>query len=239
MDKRTIRSVLFALIPALTLALFPGCDNGNPGEGTPTEISMVKDAPVYLQNNTTPYTGSGTIKIAYNWDDNPLYLPDLPNGAGTVTDGKLTLNLPATVPEDYLETIKAVFKLSDSATVSSQDAKIFRGRFCLVNDKTYWLFYEKIAPSEEYYISYVYSPEAVSVIGVERAIETNENNEKSYSWVKNYNLRLKKGWNLVYIVTYILDDSKNIETVTYSTDLSNSMPSGMEWVLNLRYTPPN
>jgi hypothetical protein len=52
--------------------------------------------------------------------------------------GKLTLQLPATVDDKYLESVRDMFGMSDSITVSPDDAEIFWPEFRVTAGDAYY-----------------------------------------------------------------------------------------------------
>jgi hypothetical protein len=64
-------------------------------------LSLVRNVQVYMEKDDgsiSPYTGGGTVQI-YNWTGEEVYIDA---NAGTVAGGKLTLKLPATVPDESI-----------------------------------------------------------------------------------------------------------------------------------------
>jgi hypothetical protein len=222
MKKKSNRFVLGCLLPGLMLALFLGCDNGNdnePGGDTPIEVP-VTGVQVYLQSqdeSTSEYTGSGVVKISYyNEEEQSTQTLD----AGKIEEGKLTLKLPESVPEEALELME-----EEGVTISPADIKILEvyGFDVFVgNTFSYSLYYEK----GENMIMYFYSSEAAKVTGT----SIYKSKDEDWTDTETYNLDLKKGWNAVYMH---YEEKGNTETSTFTTD-GSGMPSGMKWVLSPR-----
>jgi hypothetical protein len=210
MKKKTIRFALCSLSLSLILTLFPGCDtNGGTGEEEGTTVTMVTNEQVYRPDGTL-YNGNGTVKIAYDWNDQiPSYLPV---DGGKVTGGKLTLSLPATVDNQYLES----FSGNPGVTVSPADIQGMEvEEFDLVDGETIYYFYKKHNQTNSGII-YLYASKAGTITGKEAEGHT------------TYNLTLKKGWNATYWHSEVRDNGNRISTMT--TDLSN-VPKDMKWVL--------
>ncbi|MDR1909398.1 MAG: hypothetical protein LBQ35_05745, partial [Spirochaetaceae bacterium] len=160
--------VSLALMFGLVLAV--GCEDPNgppPGDDVTTLLSGLENgAQVYLRvedkESTTPYTGNGTVKIRI-WRDGFGY-DLLPVPAGTVTNGKLTLDLPATVDDQYLEPIRG---LDPGVSVNPSDVKILDGGLVLVEGETVLaeIGLSRETESASDYIGYMYFSKAVSVTG--------------------------------------------------------------------------
>ncbi|MDR2070285.1 MAG: hypothetical protein LBP81_02560 [Treponema sp.] len=215
-------------------AQFLGCVNGSePGEETTIDIP-VTSVQVYLwskgSETPSPYTGDGEV-IYYSYDGRKnkglVY-----GGAGTITNGKLTLKLPAAVEDQYLEPIGETFDASldkGSITVSPGDAKVFSvyGFDIIKNEESaYRLYYEKYDDVSEDYIAYIYSSTEVTVTG---SVTEIEDKGTQYAWTRTYNLKLKKGWNAVYLHEY-WDEDDNTSGDAITTD-GSGIPSGLKWVL--------
>jgi hypothetical protein len=220
MKKNTIGPALFSLIPVLMLALFIGCGDGaGPGGGTAIEIPTTGvQVYRYLDGSLQPYTGNGTVKIAYDWVDDryPLYLP---GSGGTVVNGKFTLNLPSRVADEYL--IPASDDFPSTVSLSPSDIKVlYQEGFELVtgsdeSDESFlgWLSFEKETETEIDVISYIYSSKAGTVAGT----------ATTGGGTEIYNLTLKQGWNPVYV--HGEDTTKEYSLTTDAT----GMPSDMQW----------
>jgi hypothetical protein len=215
MKKKISWFMLCCLVPVLTLALFLGCENNDEiGHETLIEVPEA-GAQVYRVSDTSNYSGSGTVTVTIT-DTVSLDL-------GTITDGKLTLKLPETVKEEYLEPVTKV--LGPSLTISSQDAKILTSEFAFVdNTKTsYRLSYEKDSDNTEDCIFYIYSSKGVIVSGT----ETRKEEKKTY--IETYDLALTEGWNRVFWHEERHEDGTRISTIT--TD-GSGMPLDMKWMLH-------
>jgi hypothetical protein len=221
MKKKTKLPALSGLCLALILALLPGCDTGQPGTkgnnganqsgtGGDTTVTPVVNVQVYMENGTQ-YDGKGTVKIPYKWENHvPSYLPV---DGGTVSGGKLTLTLPATVADQYLEP----FPADSGVTVSPADIKgLWLEGFDLVDGDT---IYEVIKFGDYKGIFYLYASKAGAVTGT----------EKDGGSTMTYSLTLKQGWNEVYYHSEQQETGGRISSMT--TDLSN-VPADMKWVLH-------
>jgi hypothetical protein len=178
---------------------------------------------VYNEKDGTGYTGNGDVKIRY-YDTNGNS-QEYVGSAGTITNGKLTLNLPETVKEQYLEPIGK--SVPDGTTASPKDAKVlYVYRFYVPDASGYGpsLSYSKDDESSEDIIYYVYSSTAATITG--SVTEADEDKETTYT--ETYNLNLKKGWNAVY---EHWDWDANTENGDITTD-GSAVPSGLKWILS-------
>jgi hypothetical protein len=191
-----------------------GCDNGNNAEEeTPEETPIIVPEAVQIvqleeNQSISEYHGNGTVKLYY-WEQNkPVLVLD---NAGTITGGKLTLSLPATIPDEYLNS-----NVFPGVSGLPNDAKFFYvQKFSVVDgETTYNLGYEKYEakPETKKYIIYFYSSMNVEVISM----------TPEEDWI--FYLKLKKGWNRVYV-------EENKEAAAFTTN-GMLIPSGMQWVLS-------
>jgi uncharacterized protein (TIGR02145 family) len=138
----------------------------------------------YLDGN--PYTGSGTINMNITgYQDN----------GGSVTNGVVNLQLPSTIPAQYLEDIT-----SDNCTYSTNDAKTVTADFDLFSNdgkqSSFFMPYFYYGDGEthlEAFIAFVYVTKDVSTDCV----------YSDGNWLYNRNYKLKRGWNKVYVMEYV------------------------------------
>jgi hypothetical protein len=129
---------------AFTFSCSSGDDenNNNGGGGSPVtggadgggnQFSQIYNG--YYDNDVyhigTAYNGSGVIKmLAKDEDDNEILI-----NAGSVTNGKVNLNLPSTIPDDYLsEFFISNEYATHSCTDYTKDIKQFEGLLILTDD---------------------------------------------------------------------------------------------------------
>jgi hypothetical protein len=196
-----------------------GTDGGGTGGGTGggSGGGTVPETGAQVYRNGTEFTGNGTIRFIYYYQEGGAE-KDVYIDAGTVTAGKLTLNLPVTLDARYLE----LFHDTPETwlTVSPSDVKVYWGRISLWNgDVSNRLYYHKETENSEDIILYVYSSTKATIQG------TNSGEENGSSWSETYQLNLNAGWNRVY--------GREIDTgtgfaETYTTDWSG-VPSGLRW----------
>jgi hypothetical protein len=175
-----------------------GCeqDSGGGGGGSGNDNFTVTNAQVYQEDFSTPYTGSWTVKIG-----------DI--SVGSVTGGKLTFELPSSVPSQYLDSFSE--GVPSGITVSPSNAKSWGGEIYLFEDNTRIGSLSLMNPTWStaiHQVMYLYFDRACSIIG------------SSEGWT--YSIDASIGWNKVY-----MDIAPSSGTIT--TDLSN-VPSDLKWV---------
>jgi hypothetical protein len=185
---------------------FPPQNSGN------GEVSLPEtDAQVYWRDDDTLYTGNATVKVIFQ-NEGKEWIPIA--DAGTVTNGKLTLNLPSFIPDQYL-TNQHLTDASLPVTVTPNDLLSCAGVLFLYNgDTRVGTLYLTSEDSESgHEISYIYFSKA----GTIEATFT----ESGYTGTVN--IKAKAGWN-VTIYNYLQTN------MTWTTDLSNA-PSDFKWTL--------
>jgi hypothetical protein len=168
----------------------------------------VTNAQVYQENETLPYTGSGTVKIG-----------DLT--VGSVTGGKLTYTLPATISNSYLMDIVS-FHSSD-VSVSNPNAKMLASEAYAANLYTGNTLIGGLAPmktvgSTGYEILYWYFNQACSITGTDRYTDEDDGSVRT----STYSINASAGWNKIYVYGTQLSG-------TATTNPSN-FPSDLKWV---------
>jgi hypothetical protein len=219
--------ILFLII--LLNHLFIGCDTGTNGSGDTQEKDdgnnntfdgSVLNAEVYQSDgyenyNITVYTGSGIAKIRYKDGDNFVY-----ENIGTVTNGKLTFNLPSVVSDKYL----AITSLTGNSgiTVSPSDAKALFGADIRIFDgetKKGFLVYEKYNTDTKirHGIMYAYFKKPTSIKGT----SFSEGSENSFE------INGKAGWNKLYQYS---GETETGGKVILKSDLKE-VPNDLKWIL--------
>jgi len=179
-----VKFVLFSAGISLAMAFTFSCSSDDSGGGDSFDVN----SQVYNRDGT-PYTGDGVINIEVIGDvdvgvSGPYNRPLI--NAGSVTNGIAKLELPETIPNEYLETAP-----SPRCTASPKDIKVLSSNFVLTNNnKKFRLFIvnadeqKKIAE----YISYFYSSKAGKI--------TCNIEEEDYKSTTTANV--KAGWNKMY-----------------------------------------
>jgi len=180
--KRFLLAVIFGFALAFTFSC--SSDDGDKSSGGSDVFSSLPTQ-VYLEDGKK-FTGSGDIEFVFknSWE---LVLPV---SVGTIQNGKITLDLPKTIPDKYLTALDDSFYSFENSTVQGE-AKI---------TSEAWL--RAIIDGEECYLGlvgstgeiwreaeFVYSSGSGKITGT-RYIQ--------YKGSSIYNINLSKGWNLIY-----------------------------------------
>jgi hypothetical protein len=169
---------------------------------------LENNAQIYQSDGTTPYSGNGSVMI---WVGHSGKYTGVP--AGSVTDGKLTLNLSASVDSDYLAAVSEDFPgvTIDSDAVGDMDTKILLAEGDNdLNPKEIRL----LDSTGEVFILFGYCDKAFTVTG------TNSDGDKP----EIYQINAKAGWNRFYM-------RESESNRTYKTDLSDVPVDDLKWVL--------
>jgi hypothetical protein len=197
------------LVSVLTFGMIVGgCDNGggdDNGGGSNIPTSGVQ---IY-QEDGNAYTGNFAVKMEVWESGDRTYLP-----AGTITNGKLTLTLPASIEGKYLMDMSSI--APPGITVSPSDVKGTGG------SNSYYVFDgEKRIGNIDYTdgaddtVVYMYATKAATITG------TYTGDGQSYT--ATYNVTLRAGWNQMW--GHSIDN-----VITAKSDLSG-LPSDLKWVL--------
>jgi hypothetical protein len=204
------RPVFFSML-AILLAIFISCDLANDVSGGDIEEGFQ----VYFYDDPAKaYTGGGTV---YSGEEEIIL--------GSITGGKLTLNLPETVPYDKLS---EDWQFAATVIVSADGLRTIGMDF---DDGFYVedggsgievLYNMKETKSSTDLLSYVYSNMAVTILGT----ETYDN------VAQTWNLNLQPGWNKMWVHLngpFENGDYESTTSITLRTDLTG-MPSDLRWL---------
>jgi hypothetical protein len=185
----------------------------NNGSGSLPE----KDAQVYWGDGEA-YTGNGTVKLTY-WDEEKTEEISIAD-AGTVTGGKLTLNLPSSVPSQHLTRASESLGGMPGITVTPNDVQTYMTRLSLFEGDTLLDRINLVKESENtsYSINYWYFSKAATIIGTVTDRGT----------TATLNISAKAGWNAV---SQDYSGSESGGTMTMATDLSK-VPSDIKWTID-------
>jgi len=189
---------ILRLVISIALAFTFSCSSDD-SEGDFFDVN----SQVYNMDGT-PYTGNGIINIKYK--------KNLIN-AGNVTNGIAKLELPKTIPDDYLKTPSP----SGCAT-SPKDIKIFEVEYFGLTDNNR-AFGLNISYEDEQireFIMYLYSPKDGKI--------TCNFEEKDYKEILTADV--KAGWNKIYLHSYY---AEKIWTIEVST--KNILAKKVRWTL--------
>jgi hypothetical protein len=174
------------------------------------------------------YTGNGTVRVLYWPEDGPS---EVVGTVGTVTGGKLTLNLTSSIPSRYLVKASDWTAQTSGITVTPSDVLLF-------TSSSFYLFYdessnqyngihlEKNTGNTDDSVQYMYFSKAARITGtVSYTYEADR--ETTVTATQTLDMDVKGGWNKVYISS---TRNGNKETATVTTNLSN-LPSGLTWTI--------
>jgi hypothetical protein len=169
------------------------------------------NAPVYYQDGKE-YTGNGTVKLVC-WDGEKEVEGPI---VGTVTGGKLTLNLPSSVSNEYLTEASGMFENIPEITVTPGDVLIDMGMsFYLFEGDEKLASIEKKSGDASHSVMYRYFSKAATIKGTFITVG---------NYPRTYNFDARTGWNAIY-----RHDAENEDI--WTTDLSK-VPSGLKWTIN-------
>ncbi|GHT60180.1 hypothetical protein FACS1894109_17450 [Spirochaetia bacterium] len=214
-------------------------DNGTtPKNDDPVTVSKSNEQ-VYTVNKDgifNAYTGSGTLKI-YLDDDYEDEVDGTYVSVGTLTSGKLTLNLSAAVDDKYLSGFTEE-DIPEGLTVKPSDTKAFSVMYFYLFDgetkkgeilfgKSTFDMVETMSIETDA-VAYIYSSKAATISGSSSMGGIN----------MTANVSLKKGWNQVYLQVagnYSYDPETGDLTTTGNESMTSNLsglPSDMKWVLD-------
>ncbi|GBU25312.1 hypothetical protein R83H12_01955 [Fibrobacteria bacterium R8-3-H12] len=209
-SKLALAATLWLAI-TFTLSCSSGDDDGEQGSSF-NENSQIyygwdeddKNGNCCIYHIGEAYKGSGDIKIRiYNKSDNEILI-----NAGRVTDGIINLNLPKTIPDEYLKDFSEEYP-------GCPNIKIFWEEFVLINgdgniDRLSIFYEDEVRES----ISYMYLPKAGKI-------------------TCNYhnifiNIDAKTGWNKTYMhMNLNIDGSKSAAEIS----TNNILTKEMKWTI--------
>jgi hypothetical protein len=228
----------FALSASIMLAIaFTfSCSSGDDNNGGSSSGSGGGGGSNQLYNSDgTPYTGSGVIKIRSCLDGDKGTTETLIN-AGSVTNGIVNLQLPTTIPDEYLRIIASKNNLQSLGCTDYPNEDIKGLDYCygkmliaLVNNNL----------SADYVVNT--DPNRTNYIG--GLIITSQNQRMDYwyvsksgkvtcSWTNNsghvnkWNINATAGWNKLYLIDHNGANGLNDE---YNTN--NILTEEVKWTL--------
>ncbi|MDR0385987.1 MAG: hypothetical protein LBH60_07910, partial [Prevotellaceae bacterium] len=136
------------------------------------------------------------------------------------SNGKFTLNLPASVDAKYLDAVTN--ELSEGVTVSNRSAKIavVEGLAAYKSDNHVGDIYYTTGNREgDWWATLIYADADVSVTGT--STQTYDDGAV-YTYKTKYNVHLKRGWNMVY----------NRETAKNEGEVTSTATAGLKWYVD-------
>ena len=143
--------------------------------------------------------------------------------SGSYAGGKLTMNLPATVENKYLEPMYENAEVPAGVSVSNRDSKGIGG-FLVGYDKddnaVGWFFYGKLdEEKEEFVIAALTYVDSDVIITGKTSIA-----DEFIKATATFDCNFKKGWNFMYVL-FSGDEKEGLVTRT-----TTSNPGGLVWV---------
>jgi len=146
-----------------------------------------------------------------------------------------TLQLPATVSDEYLEPL--FYSLEEGITISNtvRGVSFWNLRAYNSDDNRIGILYYASADFDDdvdnimVAASWIYVDRNVTVSGQIKGVD--ERNGIVYEYINNYNLTLRRGWNIIYEIGTINELENNI---TYTHTFSSQRPSRvtLNWYFN-------
>jgi hypothetical protein len=215
--KKSMKKMLLAFT-----IIFLGCS---------LDDSSTMPEQVYLEDGITPYTGNGILKSAQAVNGRGSI--DGYIDMGTIVDGKITLELPSSVPEKYLS--KILENAPGTVTITPSGGKwlnvmglsVFEGEEekGSVGQRT---SNDSVTITDS--IAYRYFTQAVSISGTYLRTDFPAGHPLV---LQNYQINARAGWNKIYSRTTQKPPSEQGALpeyeITYKTDLSGA-PSDMKWI---------
>jgi len=195
--------------------------NGQKQFGMKTEVS-IDEFQIYLWESppATAFTGNGTVYDVRQ----ELVL-------GSITNGKLTLNLPETIPDAQLELELETSEYPGTVTVSPSDLKTYNlgdNEGFLVdlgNNNVDFLYHVKVTGNYDVvdYSTYIYANKSATISG------TYSGTFPGGTFTNSWDLNLEPGWNTVWVH---FDYSSSPQVFTCKTDLTG-MPTDLLWLIDI------
>ncbi|MDR2843609.1 MAG: hypothetical protein LBV57_03060, partial [Candidatus Symbiothrix sp.] len=194
-----------------------GTDDGTKGGDTSTPF-------VITATVSTGGVAVDTVKaFIWQYDEATDTESSFEVASGVYKNGGFTLNLPATLPAQYLQQlwdgdVPAGINISASNVKGAGvgDIEAYKG---LDEVGDFWFGID--SPDIEIIAEFLYVDKDVTIIGSHTG---KDDWDREWTITETYNVSLKKGWNKVY-VKYI--ESETNKTVT--TEVTNTEPSGLQW----------
>jgi hypothetical protein len=203
-------AVLAALMPAI---ICTSCNKDDDDEGGATTVTAIEGT----LTGTIPANVDELRASVYWGDEWNEY--EVGKCAFDAT-GKFKIDLPATLDSKYLRTID-IDEDAPNVKVSNPNVKtasITSLRTFKDGERTYGnlSYIDKSAHAERIYM---YADGDVTIKG------SGTEKDDDWTYVYDYNVTLKKGWNLIYV-----SSEENEATKTDTEKLSNNAPAGLKWV---------
>jgi len=177
-------------------------------------VKLLVDCTIHLDWVVDEQTGEGKFTTSVTGQE-------IANGS--FSGGKLTMNLPATVNDEYLESMYENAEVPAGISVSNSGAK-GTGGFLVGYDKDGnmlgWFFYGKFDEEKEEFLM-----AALTYVDSDVLITGKTPIESEYiKATAIFDCNFKKGWNFMYV---IFSGDEEVDLVTKTT---TSNPGGLVWI---------
>lgn len=215
-----MKKVFFTLaVFVCTATIFAAC-NKDEDEGSAVTINAtVEDGASYA-------TSIDDVKAVISDGDSLLFV-----ASGNYTNGGFSLTLPKSVDEKYLSVLNA--DMPEGITISDSTVKGSGVNFYGYKSGEIVGIFQNGKMENEMFTadeSYIFVDGNISISG-----SSNETEDLLGALINvkiNYDLTLKKGWNLVYLnMTPVLSETE----ISMTMDISNTPISGLKWYFTEGY----
>ena len=222
--KRNLEKIGLFLVLGLAIAVFYSCDKNDDydnGGGSTSTIIVTN-----VINGSTQIT---TVKALVYWESGDSDGNDAIAQTQYKNNG-FTLELPSTVAAKYLELVYE--DAPQSISISDKNAKVsfineIEGYDKDENGIGYFYLDEEKGDNEYYDISWLYADRDVTIKGEVKEID----DDYDYEEIGQYDLKLKKGWNVTYN-SYIKSYNNSTKRDVYTYSITSQKPSNINYVWN-------
>ncbi len=230
MTKKVLNLKWLTLATVLFVAFsFASCEKDDEDENSDGGGSV---SSITASNVVNSVSEISVVKAEIYWEDNNYVGQEDVIAETLYKNSSFTLDLPASVPAKYLEPFwdEEDEEEMDGITVSDKTVnalfEVELGAYDKDDEKIGEFHYQSASDDEEEYeycgAMWVYVDKDVTVKGQSKDVDEYYNEE----YITNYNLTLKKGWNIFYFTeTYSYNESTEKEK--YTSTISNQKPSGV------------
>ena len=207
------------LVLGLTIAVFYSCNKDDDiNDGNISKITATN-----VINGSSQIT---TVKVLVYWERGDDYGSDAIAQTKYENNG-FTVEFPSTVAAKYLYLVSE--DAPQDISISDKNANVLAISDIEGYDKDEngigYFYLEEVRDDSEYYTFWFYTDRDVSIKGEAKYIDDN------YEDMENYDLKLKKGWNVVYQnYTESYNNSTKRDVYTYS--ITSQKPSGINYLWN-------
>jgi len=223
----TTKSILKLAI-SIALAFTFGCSSGgsggndDPDGGGNGQGGSLNVNPQIYNEDGSLFTENGVIKFASSYNDDVLI------NAGSVTDGIVKLNLPQTVPDEYLLDFDKLLERM-GCNSSQKNVKLIEAKFLLYSNG------EQIGRLDAYYEDKEILEESTGYLYFSKDIKA-ICNYKDGDDNRKLDINAKRGWSKVYMVRKCTsynseNDRCDIWNIESSTSNILKKEKELKWIL--------